>query len=78
LPGRFTHEICDAETGCFFALTRKPIDTPAIGRQLLRGEDGALVDFEGLVRNKTKGRATRFLHYECYEPMAIKMTAAIG
>jgi len=76
--GRYTHEICDPETGCFFALTRQTIDTPAIARQLLRGEDGALVDFEGVVRNNTKGRATKFLDYECYEPMAVKMMAEIG
>jgi molybdopterin synthase catalytic subunit len=76
--GRYTHQICDSETGCFFALTRQTIDTPAIARQLLRGEDGALVDFEGVVRNNTKGRATKFLDYECYEPMAIKMMAEIG
>jgi MoaE-MoaD fusion protein len=76
--GIYTHEIRDAETGCFFALTRQSIDTPAIGRQLLRAEDGALVDFEGFVRNNTKGRATRFLDYECYEPMAVKMMAEIG
>jgi MoaE-MoaD fusion protein len=76
--GRYTHHIHDADTGCFFALTRETIDTPAIGRQLLRGEDGALVDFEGVVRNNTKGRATKFLDYECYEPMAVKMMAEIG
>src|ERR1700678_3866731 len=75
---RYTHQICDEETGCFFALTRETIDTPAIARQLLRGEDGALVDFEGVVRNNTKGRATKFLDYECYEPMAVKMMAEIG
>jgi len=74
----YTHHICDPETGCFFALTREVIDTAAIGRQLLRGEDGALVDFEGVVRNNTKGRATKFLDYECYEPMAVKMMAEIG
>jgi len=76
--GRFTHEISDPETGCFFALTRQAIDTPGIARQLLRGEDGAIVDFEGVVRNNTKGRATQFLDYECYEPMAVKMMAEIG
>jgi molybdopterin converting factor subunit 1 len=76
--GGYTHQIHDAETGCFFALTREIIDTPAIGRHLLRGEDGALVDFEGVVRNNTKGRATKFLDYECYEPMAVKMMAEIG
>src|SRR6202046_377851 len=32
---RYTHKICDAETGCFYALTRDTIDTPAIGRELL-------------------------------------------
>jgi molybdopterin converting factor subunit 1 len=76
--GRYTHEIFDAETGCFYALTRETIDTPAIARQILRGEDGAVVDFEGVVRNNTKGRATKFLDYECYEPMAVKMMAEIG
>jgi len=76
--GRYTHHICDAETGCFFALTRQRIDTSTIARQLLRGEDGAVVDFEGVVRNNTKGRATKFLDYECYEPMAVKMMAEIG
>ena len=37
-----------------------------------------MVDFEGVVRNNTKGRATRFLDYECYEPMAMKIMAEIG
>jgi len=75
---RYTQEIQDADTGCFFALTRETIDTPGLRRQLLRGEDGAVVDFEGVVRNNTKGRATMFLDYECYEPMAVKMMAEIG
>jgi molybdopterin converting factor subunit 1 len=77
-PGRYTHEIHDPDTGCFFALTRETIDTPGLARQLLRGEDGAVVDFEGVVRNNTKGRTTKFLDYECYEPMAVKMMAEIG
>ena len=73
---RYTHEIAD--DGCFFALTRCPIDSAGVARQLLRGEDGALVNFEGVVRNNTKGRATRYLDYECYEPMAVKVMAEIG
>jgi molybdopterin synthase catalytic subunit len=77
-PGRYTHEIRDIDTGCFFALTRETIDTGSLARQMLRGEDGAVVDFEGVVRNNTKGRATKFLDYECYEPMAVKMMAEIG
>jgi molybdopterin synthase catalytic subunit len=73
---RYTHEISDER--CFFALTRCPIDSSSVARQLLRGEDGAIVNFEGVVRNNTKGRATRYLDYECYEPMAVKVMADIG
>ena len=73
----YSHEIQD-EAGHFFALTRKPIDTRALIVRILAGEDGAVVNFEGVVRNNSKGRKTLFLEYECYEPMAIKTLAAIG
>ncbi len=73
----YSHVIEDPE-GHFFAITREPIDGGVIARQLLRGEDGAFVNFEGTVRNNTKGRATRFLDYECYEAMAIKVMAELG
>jgi len=76
--GRYTHEIHDDDGGHFFALTREPVDSARITRELLRGEDGAVVNFEGVVRNNTKGRPTKFLDYECYEPMAVKTMAAIG
>jgi len=72
----FTHEISDAR--CYFGLTRDPIDTAELARKLLRGEDGAIVNFEGVVRNNTKGRATQYLDYDCYAPMAIKVMADIG
>lgn len=74
----YTHHISDEAGGSFFALTREPIKAACIARQLLRGEDGALVNFEGVVRNNTKGRLTRFLDYECYEPMAVQVMANIG
>ncbi len=61
-----------------FALTRDPIDAAALARKILRGEDGALVTFEGVTRNNTKGRPTRYLDYECYEAMALKTMAEIG
>ena len=61
-----------------FALTREPIDAASLARQILRGEDGAMVTFEGVTRNNTKGRATRYLEYECYEAMAMKTMAEIG
>jgi molybdopterin synthase catalytic subunit/molybdopterin converting factor small subunit len=75
--GCFTHEISDP-AGHFFAITRDPIDARALAARLRRGEDGALVTFEGVTRNNTKGRSTRFLEYECYEAMAIKLMADIG
>jgi MoaE-MoaD fusion protein len=71
----FTHLISDDATGNFFALTRDPIDAAAIKHRLLRPEDGAIVDFEGVVRDNTKGRMTKYLDYECYEEMAVKMMA---
>jgi len=67
-----------SENGNFYALTRHVIATRKLADRLLRGEDGALITFEGVVRNNTKGRHTHFLDYECYEPMAIKVMAGIG
>jgi MoaE-MoaD fusion protein len=62
----------------YFALTREAIDTRSIVNRLLTGAEGAVVTFEGTVRNNTKGRPTRFLDYECYEAMALKVMAQIG
>ena len=70
-------EIADPE-GHFFGLTRGPIDPRAMENRLLQGIDGAIVTFQGVVRNNTKGRATLRLEYECYESMAIRMMADIG
>ena len=67
-----------AEAGHYFALTRHVIDTRALAARLLTGAEGAVVTFEGTVRNHTGGRATLCLDYECYEPMALKMMAQIG
>jgi molybdopterin synthase catalytic subunit/molybdopterin converting factor small subunit len=73
----YSHEITDSQ-GNFCALTRHPIDSRKVVEQLVRGEDGAVITFEGIVRNNTKGRATLFLDYECYESMAVKMMSEIG
>jgi molybdopterin synthase catalytic subunit len=73
----WTHQISDAE-GHFFALTRLPIDSQALAERMRRPEDGAVITFEGVVRNNSKGRATQFLDYECYEGMAIRKIAEIG
>ena len=74
---RWSHEIKTPE-GYFFALTRDPIDGGTLARQILRDEDGAFVNFEGVVRNHSGERRTKFLDYECYEALAIKTMASIG
>ena len=68
----------NADSHHYFALTRDPIDTQSVRNKVLTPDDGAVVAFEGVVRNNTKGRATRFLDYECYEPMALKVMSEIG
>lgn len=73
----FSHLIEDTD-GNLFALTRSAIEAQFYARQLQRGEDGAVIVFEGVVRNNTKGRRTTFLEYECYEGMAVEQMARIG
>jgi MoaE-MoaD fusion protein len=70
-------EIQDPD-GHYFAITRHAINTHGVIARILTGAEGAVITFEGTVRNNTRGRATRFLDYECYESMALKMMAQIG
>jgi MoaE-MoaD fusion protein len=58
-------------SGGSVSLTRDPIDTAAITAAIKEGEDGAVVTFDGIVRNNTRGRRTLYLVYEAYESMAL-------
>ncbi|MGH9520906.1 MAG: molybdenum cofactor biosynthesis protein [Terriglobales bacterium] len=40
---------------------------------LERPDDGAVVIFDGIVRNHSRGRRTLYLEYESYEQMALKL-----
>ena len=53
-------------------ITWERIDSGAVADGLKRPEDGAAAIFEGIVRNNTRGRETRYLQYEAYEAMALK------
>lgn len=53
-------------------LTRDSIDAHSIVSAAKRGEDGAVVVFDGIVRDNTRGRQTLHLDYEAYEEMALK------
>jgi molybdopterin synthase catalytic subunit len=75
--GASTQEIVDS-SGNFFALTRDPIDTRALVERTRQHIDGAVVTFEGVVRNNSKGRPARYLDFECYEPMAVELLAEMG
>lgn len=60
----------EASEADIFRLVRAPIVTSEIVDGLRSPEDGALVVFDGFVRNNFKGRRTLYLEYEAYESMA--------
>jgi len=66
------------ETGHYYAITRHAIDPRTVIRRIQTGAEGAIVTFEGTVRNHTKGRRTLCLDYEGYESMALKVMSQIG
>jgi MoaE-MoaD fusion protein len=59
-------------------LVRTPIQTPEIVAKLKAPADGAVVVFEGIVRNHSRNRATSYLEYEAYEAMALLKMREIG
>jgi molybdopterin synthase catalytic subunit len=65
------------EAGDIAEITDAPIDARELVARLLRGEDGAVVTFEGVTRNNSKGRATLYLEYEAYRPMALEQIRGI-
>ncbi len=62
----------------FVAIVREPIDTRALVARLQQAEDGAVVVFEGVVRNESRGKATLYLEYEAYESMALEQMWALA
>lgn len=60
------------------ALVRTKIETSEIVAQVKAPPDGAVVVFEGIVRNHSAGRETLYLEYEAYEPMALAKMREIG
>ena len=58
-------------------LTREAIDARAVVDAVRDAGDGAMVVFDGVVRNNTRGRTTLHLDYEAYEEMALKQMRAL-
>jgi molybdopterin converting factor subunit 1 len=61
-----------------FQLVRDVIRSAEIVDTLKAPEDGALVVFDGFVRNNFRGKQTLYLEYEAYEPMALAKMREIG
>jgi len=58
-------------SGPHVSIVHQRIDAHTIVTSLERPEDGALVIFDGMVRNNSRGRRTLYLVYEAYEEMAL-------
>jgi molybdopterin synthase catalytic subunit len=67
-----------AERRRYALIVRETIDTQRTVAGIKRGEDGATVVFEGVVRNQTRGRRTLYLDYEAYEEMALAQMESLG
>lgn len=61
-----------------FEITREPIDKLGLEQRLLTGGAGAVVTFDGVVRDNTKGRKVLTLDYDAYPPMAVKEMRRVG
>ncbi len=59
-------------------IVRERIATEKIAAKLRAGEDGAVLVFEGVVRNNTRGRRTLYLDYESYIAMALRELEALA
>jgi molybdopterin synthase catalytic subunit len=61
-----------AQTSCdLVLLVRESIRAPEIAQHVRTECDGAIVTFDGCVRNESHGRRTLYLDYEAYETMAL-------
>ena len=52
-----------------FRISAEPINTAALSREMQQSECGALVTFEGWVRNHNEGKAVLGLSYETYDAL---------
>jgi molybdopterin synthase catalytic subunit/molybdopterin converting factor small subunit len=59
-------------------LTRTAIPADELVAAAKQGSDGAVVVFDGIVRDNTRGRRTLFLDYEAYEEMAERQIAELA
>ncbi len=61
-----------------FRVTTEPLSVQQVNDLVKRSTDGAVVTFDGIVRDNFDGRPVRYLEYEAYAAMAEKKLAEIG
>lgn len=61
-----------------FKVTTDSLSMQQVNDLVKRPTDGAVVTFDGIVRNNFEGRAVRYLEYEAYAEMAERKLAEIG
>ena len=61
-----------------FRVTTEPLDVQQVHDLVKSPADGAVVTFDGIVRNNFDGREVRYLEYEAYAAMAEKKMADVA
>ncbi|MEJ2010377.1 MAG: molybdenum cofactor biosynthesis protein MoaE [Acidobacteriota bacterium] len=61
-----------------YRITSEKIRTSEFAQSLKASSDGAVVVFEGIVRDNSQGQKTLYLEYEAYSPMAVRKMEEIG
>lgn len=67
-----------AQSAELVELVAEPIRAAELVAAVKSAGDGAVVVFDGIVRNHSQGRATLHLEYEAYRPMALAQMHAIA
>ena len=60
------------------AIDREALDLSRLAAAVTDGANGAIVTFLGVVRNHNAGRRVRYLEYDAYEPLAMKVFGRIA
>jgi molybdopterin converting factor subunit 1 len=74
----FMPPVSGGMTDGYYRITKDKINAEQLARALQAHSDGAVVTFEGVVRNHSNGQRTLYLEYEAYEPMAVRKMEEIG
>ena len=61
-----------------FRITPDVLDPRALEKLLENPADGAVVTFQGVVRDNSRGKTVSYLEYDAYAPMAVKMMERIA